>query len=258
MSPAWALSEPPKTENPEDAKVAIDGIQVVEVREETGKAGTGKAETGTAGTEQGTDGPEPCAGGVIRDDGATDYGYSFVPSSTEAYYVQRFERQDFPRATLDTACVCFFQKPPGGSADVKVVFFADAGGQPGDQPFAAVPGTVDQLGGRGKDSRLYEIDLGAVVLPEGTTTFWAGVSWNPSAERSLFSCADRSKGTAIVPGFFKDDIDTQWRAFSATKDPMFKPHRSLLFRLRAAPEGADSKPAEPGAPKPSDVPETLE
>lgn len=198
----------------------------------TATTDTATATTATTDTTDTAMASEPCAGGVIKDDGATDLGYSFVPSSVEAFYLQAFHSDELPSRKLDAVCVCFFQKPGGSDADFEVVFHADAGGGPALEPFAKVPAVATQLGQGRDDARLYEINVSGVTVPEGP--FYVGARWNPSEEVRLYICADHSPETAKTEGFYKDDRQQGWRSVFRTADPTFTNHRSLLVRVRAA------------------------
>ena len=172
---------------------------------------------------------EPCANGVIKEDGKTDLGYSFIPSSTEAIYLQKFDSSELPAQRVDTVCVCFFQKPGGSDADFEVVFHRDGGGGPQLEPYKIIPALATTLGQGRDDAKLYAIDVGGVEIPEGP--FYVGARWNPSQEVRLFICADHSPETAEVPGFYKDDRQQGWRSVFNNPDPTFANHRSLLVRV---------------------------
>lgn len=174
---------------------------------------------------------DPCAGGVIKDDGATDLGYSFVPSSVEAIYLQAFHSDELPSREIGSVCVCFFQKPGGSDADFEVVFHADGGGGPALEPFAAVPAVATALGQGRDDAKLYEVDISGVTVPEGP--FYVGARWNPSEEVRLYICADHSPESEKAEGFYKDDRQQGWRSVFRTADPTFNNHRSLLVRVKS-------------------------
>lgn len=183
-----------------------------------------------------------CASGVVKDDGDPESGYGFVPSAKEGVYVQEFRSDELPRRQLAKVCLCLLKTRGASDAEVEVVFYRDAGGRPAATPFAAVRGQVEDLP-RSKETagRFYEFDVTGVTLPEGTS--YIGARWDPSEAAFLFICNDQTEATEKVGVFFHEDFAPGWMSVFQARDPIFKPHRSILVRAVAASE------EEAGSPK---------
>lgn len=175
-----------------------------------------------------------CAAGVVKDDGDPETGYGFVPSAVEGIYVQRFRAEEFPSRWLSKVCVCLMKTRGESDADFEVVFYEDAGGRPAATPFASVAAHATDLP-RSKEAagRFYDVDV-SVEVPAGA--FYVGARWDPSAARFMFVCTDTSAGTGKAPVFFREDRSRGWASVFQARDPIFRPHRSILVRAVSSPE----------------------
>ena len=184
-----------------------------------------------------------CANGVARDDGDPESGYGFVPSATAGIYVQKFNAADFPRRELGTVCVCWLKTRGDHEADFDVVFYEDRGGRPAPQPWATVPGHATEIPtSKETAGRFYAVDVSGVTLPPGES--YIGVRWDPSVAQYLFICNDQSPASPFVDVFFQEDRAPTWRHVTETRDPIFKPHRSILVRAEALAPGVELPDAE--------------
>ena len=184
---------------------------------------------------------DACAGGHIVEDGIVDKGFSFVTTAKWGMYVQEVQSEDFPSRHLKEVCACWFQKPGGGKADFEVLFFAAEGSRPAMEPYAKVQATAKGLGEGKRDARWHAVDVSGVSLPEGTS--YIGVRWQPTKEPRLFVCSDQSAETPRRKGFFGEDRSRGWIDLETTADPIFIPHRALMIRSVAHPEGYEPPPA---------------
>ena len=155
-------------------------------------------------------------------------------------YVQEVQSEDFPSRHLKEVCACWFQKPGGGKADFEVLFFAAEGSRPAMEPYAKVQATAKGLGEGKRDARWHVVDVSGVSLPEGTS--YIGVRWQPTKEPRLFVCSDQSAETPRRKGFFGEDRSRGWIDLETTADPIFIPHRALMIRSVAHPEGLRTAP----------------
>ncbi len=173
-----------------------------------------------------------CAGGVIKDDGTVESGYGYVPSAKMGQYVQKFSSDEFASPQLSKVCVCLLRTRDDDTIDFEVVFFGDAGGRPAAQPYATVPATANGVP-KGVDAagRFFEVDVSGVTLPTGTS--YIGARWDPSASTFFFVCTDRSEETTWVDVFSMEDRAPVWINVKDSRDPIFKPHRSILVRAAA-------------------------
>lgn len=184
---------------------------------------------------------DACAGGHIVEDGIVDKGFSFVSTAKWGMYVQEVQSEDFPSRHLQEICACWFQKPGGGKADFEVVFFTAEGSRPNMEPYATVQATAKELGEGKRDARWHAVDVSGVSLPEGTS--YIGVRWKPTKEPRLFVCSDQSAETPRRKAFFGEDRSRGWVDLEVTADPIFIPHRALMLRTVAHPEGYEPPPA---------------
>ncbi|MEM7585362.1 MAG: hypothetical protein AAF560_18375, partial [Acidobacteriota bacterium] len=175
----------------------------------------------------------PCAGGVIKDDGSVETGYGYVPSAKMGQYVQRFHSDEFPSAEMDKVCVCLLRSRNDSDIDFEIVFYGDAGGRPARQPYAAVTSTATEVPKGVPDAgRFYEVDVSGVTLPAGSS--YIGVRWDPSASTFFFVCTDQGEATDWVDVYSMEDRAPVWTNVKDSRDPIFKPHRSILVRAVAA------------------------
>ncbi len=184
-----------------------------------------------------------CAAGVVKDDGDPETGYGFVPSAVEGVYVQRFRAEELRGRWLAKVCICLMKTRGEAEAAFEVVFYEDAGGRPAETPFASVPARATGLP-RSKEAagRFYEVDVSVEVPP---ATFYVGARWDPSAAQFMFVCTDTSEETGKVPVFFREDRSGGWVSVFQSRDPIFRPHRSIL--VRAVASGAKPRFVEPAA-----------
>ncbi len=173
--------------------------------------------------------PAFCAGGAVKDDGSVETGYGFVPSATFGEYVQELSAAELPSRRMSRVCVCWLKTRAGADAEFEVVFYADAGGRPAEEPFAAVAGSAEGIPQSVEAAgRLWEVDVSEVTLPAGAV--WVGARWNPSAARFLFLCADQSEDTPAAQVFFREDRGPRWQSVSTSRDPIFRSHRAVMVR----------------------------
>jgi len=198
-------------------------VETAEVEAESGEADEG-AEGGPASVAS-------CADGVVKDDGTVETGYGFVPQATAGIYVQEFHADEFPSRSLETVCVCWLKTKYTRDIDFEVVFYQAAGNLPAAEPYAKVsavarglPDSVESAGA------FYEVDVSRITIPEGTS--YIGVHWNPTQAKYLFLCTDTSEETAKVNVFFQEDRAPAWTSVFASRDPIFRHHRSVLLRAR--------------------------
>ena len=111
-----------------------------------------------------------------------------------------------------------------------MVFYADEGGQPAEQPFATVAAMAAGVPS-GVGTNFYDVPVPDVVVPTGP--FYVGVRWQPAVDGFFFVCTDTSPTTAIVNGFFIDDLASDWSNVLTTPDPIFQNHRAMMIRLRS-------------------------
>ncbi len=177
--------------------------------------------------------PTACAGGAIKDDGSVETGYGYVPSAVMGSYLQQFHSDDLPSRELSEVCVCWLRTRPDDNLDFEVVFYEDAGGRPTTEPYARVESSATEVP-KGVDDagRLYPVDVSGVTLAEGTS--YVGVHWNPSASTFFFVCTDTSEETEYVNVFSAEDRAPAWTNIKNSRDPIFKPHRAILVRVRSA------------------------
>lgn len=189
----------------------------------------------------------PCGGGAVFDDGTVETGYSFVPNATDGMYVQPLNSSQLASRQLSKVCVCFLKTRGDDSAFFRVVFFNDIGGAPHPYPYAAVNAKATDIPKSVEDAgRFYEVDVTGVEIPEGVS--YVGVRWNPSKSPYLFTCTDTSEETAKTPVYFREGPRPRWKTNERTKDPVFRPHRSIMLRTESMPA------PKPGAEKPEPVP----
>lgn len=188
-----------------------------------------------------------CSDGVVKDDGTVETGYGFVPQATTGIYVQEFHADEFPSRSLETVCVCWLKTKFARDINFEVVFYEAAGSLPASEPYAKVsavarglPDSVETAGA------FYEVDVSGVTIPEGAS--YIGVHWNPSAAKYLFLCTDTSEESTKVNVFFQEDRSPAWTSVFASRDPIFREHRSVLLRARAAPDGAEEAPSKEATP----------
>lgn len=176
---------------------------------------------------------DTCAAGLVQDDGTVETGYGFVPSATYGIYVQEVRAEELPRRALARVCVCWLKTRFESAVDFQVVFYADAGGVPAAEPYATVPATAtDVPRSVAAAGRFYPVDVSGVLLREGLS--YVGVRWNPAAARFLFVCTDTSPETEKVNAFFQEERAPRWTSVFQARDPIFRPHRSILVRVEAA------------------------
>jgi len=189
------------------------------------------------------DPPAACADGVVLDDGTRELGYGWVPSVLEGRYVQEFSANLFPSRALQTVCVCWLRNGLSGDdedIDFEVVFYKavsnpdpedlDCPFVPSEIPYAMVPATATGVPLLG-NGQFYDVDVSGVTIPP--TIGYIGVQWDASASRFFFLCADQSKETAPVDGFFRDEQSERWANVFKTNDPIFDDYRSLMIRVKS-------------------------
>lgn len=238
---ANAQQDPPSTSAEGKEKAAAD-------KKVAAKKATPKEDAKPTEAERLPNAPaDACQGGLIVEDGKADKGYSFVSSAKWGMYVQQVRSQDFPTRHLQNVCVCWFQKPGGSDADFEVVFFTEEGTRPSMEPYAKVKATAKAVGEGKLDAKWHSVDVSGVSVPEGTS--YIGVRWQPKKEKRLFVCSDHSPETLRQTAFFGEDRSRGWINLETTADPIFIPHRALLLRSTAHPEGYEPPPsmAEPAA-----------
>ena len=179
---------------------------------------------------------EACIGGVIMDDGVADTGYGFVPQATDGVYVQRYERDQFASAEIDTVCACLMKTKFVNNIRFEVVFFEEVNGLPAAEPYATFPAVARELPTTVADSRVfYQVDISGVSLPEGAS--YIGLRWDPNRFKFTFVCTDTDEPDERgepVPVFFHDDVKTRWQSVFQSRDPIFAHHYSILLRATAA------------------------
>ncbi len=181
--------------------------------------------------------PEPegtaCAGGAIKDDGSVETGYGYVPSAKMGVYVQEIDSSELPSRELSEVCVCWLRTRADDNIDFEVVFYPDQGGRPSRVPYAKVRSTANEVP-KGVDAagRFYSVDVSDVTLAEGTS--YVGVHWNPSASTFFFVCTDTSEETPYTNVFSAEDRAPAWTNIKDSRDPIFRPHRSILVRVKSA------------------------
>ncbi len=183
--------------------------------------------------------PEPCAGGAIKDDGSVDTGYGYVPSAVMGVYLQELHSEDLPSRELSEVCVCWLRTRKDDDLDFEVVFYEDAGGRPGDMPYAKVRSTATEVPeGVKAAGRFYSVDVSGVTLADGAS--YVGVHWNPSASTFFFVCTDTSEETGYANVFSMEDRSPVWTNIKTSRDPIFKPHRSIMVRAKSAEQSPKS------------------
>ncbi len=176
----------------------------------------------------------PCAGGAIKDDGSVETGYGFVPSATMGSYIQEFHSDELGSRQLSEVCVCWLHERTDTDIDFEVVFYEDQEGRPVEQPYHSTQATATEVpDGVEAAGRFYSVDVTGVTVPEGTS--YIGVRWNPSADPLFFVCTDTSEETEMVSVYSVEDRAPTWTHVKESKDPIFRPHRSILLRAAAAP-----------------------
>ncbi len=175
----------------------------------------------------------PCAGGAIKDDGSVETGYGFVPSATMGQYVQEFHSGELPSRELSEVCVCWLRTRDDSDIDFEVIFHQDVEGRPAPEPYATVAATATEVpNGVDAAGRFYPVDVSEVTLAEGTS--YIGVRWDPSASQLFFVCTDTSEETEMVSVYSAEDRAPAWVHVKESRDPIFRPHRSILLRAKAA------------------------
>ncbi len=175
-----------------------------------------------------------CAGGAVKDDGSVETGYGYVPSATMGKYVQAFESSEVGGTALNEVCVCWLRSRADSDLDYEVVFYTDKAGRPAAEPYATLTATATEVPkGVPEAGRFFSVDASDVTLPEGRS--FIGVRWDPSDSKFFFVCADQSRTSPWVDVFSAEDRAPAWRSVAEARDPIFKPHRSILIRARATP-----------------------
>jgi len=182
-----------------------------------------------------------CADGLALDDGVPETGYGWVPSVPDGEYVQRFLSRQLPNRRLESVCVCWLRTRDDADVDFEVVFYADAGGQPAAEPYAAVPASAN-VTPVGIVGAFFEVDVTGVSLPRGAS--YVGARWDPSSDPFFFLCTDTSDGTEPVEVFYRDELaEGVWTSVFESNDPIFDAHRALMIRVRSGTETAIDVPA---------------
>ncbi len=167
-----------------------------------------------------------CDDGIVNDDGTVENGYGWVPSVVQGEYVQEFSGA--PRTGVDSVCVCWLRTRADQEIDFELVFYADVGGKPAEQPYysraASATGVPSGITGA-----FYEVPVDSVPL--ATDPVYIGVRWDPSAEDFFFVCADWTPTTPEIPLFLREDLFFTWGNALDSAAPTFTGHRAALIRV---------------------------
>jgi hypothetical protein len=169
-------------------------------------------------------------GGVIKDDGQLETGYSYVPNATSGIYLQEYSADDFWSRELDHVCVCWLHKRDDTEIDFEVVFYEKKEGKPAENPYATRPGKAVEVPlNRESGGLFYDVDVSGVTLVPGTS--YIGVRWNPSVDPYFFVCADHGPNSPVTAGFQRDDRAPGWLAILGSPDPIFTKHKAMMLRV---------------------------
>ncbi|MEM9557270.1 MAG: hypothetical protein AAGC60_23630 [Acidobacteriota bacterium] len=186
---------------------------------------------------------DDCPEGVIKDDGTVETGYGWVPSVLVGEYLQTYTTTDFSGPIAQSVCVCWLRtNMDDPSIDFEVVFYRDNAGQPEDEPFAAFPGRIDDLGEGVPAAAFTEVET-PVTMPNGRV--YIGVRWDATIDRFFFVCTDTSSSSPVNEAWFRDDRADDWESVLETGDPIFQNHRALFVRPVAGPQFAIDVPMLP-------------
>ncbi|MEM7356211.1 MAG: hypothetical protein AAF657_35675 [Acidobacteriota bacterium] len=181
---------------------------------------------------------KPCEGGLAKDDGTVETGYGYVPSAKMGRYVQELDAGDLPSRKLQEVCVCWLRSREDSDIEFEVEFYKDQNGVPAATPYAKVSGTATEVpNGVAEAGRFYSVDASSVTVPEGKS--YVGVHWDPSESTFFFVCSDQSPESPRTKVFSQEDRAPRWADIGTSRDPIFKPHRSMLVRVKAAPEATE-------------------
>lgn len=208
----------------------------------TGCAGrkTGPADAQAPGTAPAVKAPH-CAGGLVKDDGDLESGYSFVPSAKMGIYLQEIHSEELPNRQLDSVCVCWLRTRDDADIDFDLVFYAKEQGLPAEMPYAIIRDAALAVPkGKEANGAFYDIEVPEIVVPEGVS--YVGVTWDPSVDRFFFVCADHGPGVKVTPGFQRDDRSKGWEPVVGSADPIFQNHRAAMIRVLAAPAPPPAAP----------------
>ncbi|MEO1370238.1 MAG: hypothetical protein AAFX50_23905 [Acidobacteriota bacterium] len=173
---------------------------------------------------------EGCDDGVVKDDGAPETGYGWVPSVIEGIYVQEFEINEIAQPVVDEVCICFLRSQDDDSIDFDVVFYADNDGSPAEVPFAVFPATLDNVPMGSGNGVFATVPTPGVRLPT-SGTFYVGARWDGTENRFFFICDDQSETTPFTNIWFRDDRASGWDNAAETPDSIFLAHRAMLIRI---------------------------
>lgn len=206
-------------------------------------ASSGDKSSGSKAPQQAAKAPH-CVGGLVKDDGDLESGYSYVPSSKFAIYLQEIHSDELPNRQLDTVCVCWLRTRDDDDIAFDLVFYAKDKGLPAEMPYAIIRDeALDVPKGKESNGAFYDIPVPDVTIPEGTS--YVGVTWDPSVDRFFFVCADQGPGEKVVPGFQRDDRSKGWEPVVGSADPIFQNHRAAMIRVLSQPAAPPAAPAKP-------------
>lgn len=181
-----------------------------------------------AGTPEVPAAPQ-CAGGLQNDDGTVENGYSFNAGNgifDGAHFAERYDPGTGP-FRFSQVCVCLTGLGLTTSAPVEVVFFADAGGQPGTE--------IARVAANATGIPTYPatafFDVPVQVDTNGPV--WVAASWNVDTHPQVFVCADENGAGGAVPGMATTDGGANWEPLTSYLN--WDLAKAVFIRAEAAP-----------------------
>lgn len=166
---------------------------------------------------------DSCSGGLILDDGSSNYGLGWVETTTltSGAYAQKFTPPGYP-FRVEKVCVRWFSSGSDVSLPYRVWILDDNGtsGRPGTR-LTSVSDSYSNISGNG-------IWLGT-SLPTPVTissgSFFAGAEWNPSLDKKFYIFVDESTSTPRAEWY--SWASTQWNDISGNWPNV----RSFMIRV---------------------------
>lgn len=176
-------------------------------------------------------GQDDCKSGVFKDDGTVEGGMGFQTNMQLGEIVQRFDSSRLAGKAVAKVCVGLFSNGVDNMA-FEIVFYADQGGRPADEPYASVAAQARDLPKKMKDAgRFYSVDIKDVKLVDGPS--FIGVRWNPKLGRRGFAGLDKTArdGSTPTPTFYRDSKSPGWEDLLTSKDFLYNEYQASLIRV---------------------------